>query len=178
MLFFYRKRGLDFYIKRLRHVITFVEFCGRQERISKKQDGSLVGRTPSFRGEYSQLFIHKLCAFLDYSNHKQFFLFIAFASMTSAPPLEKSSGHNTPFSKCTQPNTSFFIQTYFKSFGNKLWILLIGRHKQHMLLSNLNYLRIAMHRHTLTLMHKKVHIQAHNQGGTRQFPPLQFSKNV
>ena len=75
---------------RLRHVIKFVEFCGRQERISKKQDGRLVGRTSSFRGEYSQLFFHKLSAFLDYSNHKKFFLFKAFASITSAPPLEKS----------------------------------------------------------------------------------------
>jgi len=73
---------------RLRHVINFVEFCDRQERISKKRNGSLVRRTPSFRGEYSQLFIHKLCAFLDYSNYKQFFLFKAFASITSAPPLE------------------------------------------------------------------------------------------
>ena len=27
-------------------------------------------KDPSFRGEYSQLFIHKLCAFLGYSNHK------------------------------------------------------------------------------------------------------------
>ena len=62
---------------------------GRQKRISKKQDGRLVGRTPSFRGEYSQLFIHKLGDFLDYSNHKQFFLFKAFASITSAPPLRK-----------------------------------------------------------------------------------------
>jgi len=76
---------------RLRHVIKSVEFCGRQERISKKQDGRLIGRTPSSRGEYSQLFIYKLCAFLDYSNHKQFLLFKAFASITSAPhPLEKS----------------------------------------------------------------------------------------
>ena len=74
---------------RLWHVIKFVEFCGRQERISKKKDGSLVGRTPSFRAEYSQLFIHKLCTFPDFSNHKQFFLFKAFASITSAPPLRK-----------------------------------------------------------------------------------------
>jgi len=36
------------------------------------------------------LFFHKLSAFLDYFNHKQFFLFKAFASITSAPPLEKS----------------------------------------------------------------------------------------
>jgi len=36
------------------------------------------------------LFFHKLSAFLDYSNHKQFFLYKAFASITSAPPLEKS----------------------------------------------------------------------------------------
>jgi len=41
------------------------QVCGCQERISKKQEGSLVGRTPSFRDEYSQLFVHKLCAFLD-----------------------------------------------------------------------------------------------------------------
>jgi len=61
------------------------------ERISKKQDGSLVGKTPSFRGEYSLLFIHKLCAFLGYSNHKHFFFSRLFASITSAPhPLEKS----------------------------------------------------------------------------------------
>jgi len=32
------------------------------------------------------LFFHKLSAFLDYSNHKQFFLYKAFASITSAPP--------------------------------------------------------------------------------------------
>jgi len=75
---------------RLRHVIKFVEFCGRQGRISKKQDGRLVGRIPSFRGEYSQLFIYKLRAFLDYSNHKQFFFFKAFASITAVPPLKKS----------------------------------------------------------------------------------------
>jgi len=68
-----RKKIKDQNKTRLRHVIKFVEFCGRQERISKKQDGRLVERTPSFRGEYSQLFIYKLRAFLDYSNHKQFF---------------------------------------------------------------------------------------------------------
>ena len=70
-----RKNIIDQNKTRLRHVIKVVEFCGRQERISKKQDGSLVERTRSFRGENSQLFIHKLCAFLDYANHKQFFLF-------------------------------------------------------------------------------------------------------
>jgi len=36
------------------------------------------------------MFIYKLRAFLDYSSDKQFFLFKAFASITSAPPLEKS----------------------------------------------------------------------------------------
>ena len=83
-----RKKIIDQNKARLRHVIIikFVDFCGRQERISKKEDGRLAGRPPSFRGEYSQLFIHKLCAFLDYSNHKQFFLFKAFASIPSAPP--------------------------------------------------------------------------------------------
>ena len=81
-----RKKIVDQNKTRLRHVIKVVEFCGRQERISKKQDGSLVESTPSFRGEYSQLFIHKICAFLGYSNPKQFFLFIAFASIISAPP--------------------------------------------------------------------------------------------
>jgi len=35
------------------------------------------------------LFFHKLSAFLDYSNHKQFFLYKAFASIISAPPLRK-----------------------------------------------------------------------------------------
>ena len=63
-----RKKITDQNKTRLRHVIKFVEFCGRQERISKKQDGRLVGRTSSFRGEYSQSFIYKLRAFLDYSN--------------------------------------------------------------------------------------------------------------
>ena len=85
-----RKKIIDHNKTRLRHVIKLVEFCGRQERISKKQNGRLVGRTPSFRGGYSQLFIYKLCAFLDYSNHMQFFLFKAFDSITSAPPLGKS----------------------------------------------------------------------------------------
>jgi len=85
-----RKKIIDQNKTRLRHVIKFVEFCGRQERISKKQDGRLVGRTHSFRGEYSQSFIYKLRAFLDYFNHKQLFLFKAFASITSATPLEKS----------------------------------------------------------------------------------------
>jgi len=59
-----RKKIIDQSKTRLRHVIKVVEFYGRHERISKKQDGSLVGRTPSFRDEYSQLFIHKICAFL------------------------------------------------------------------------------------------------------------------
>jgi len=81
-----RKKIIDENKTRLRCVIKFFEFCCRQERISKKQDGRIVGRTPSFRGEYSQLFIHKSCAFLDYSNHKQFFLFKAFASITWASP--------------------------------------------------------------------------------------------
>ena len=85
-----RKKIIDQNKTRLRRVIKFVEFCGCQERISKKQDGRLVRRTPSFCGEYSQSFIYKLRAFLDYSNHKQLFLFKAFASITSALPLEKS----------------------------------------------------------------------------------------
>jgi len=89
MIYDSRKKIIDQNKTRLRHVIKFIEFCGRQERIPKKQDGGLVGRTPSFRGEYSQLFIYKLRAFLDYSNHKQFFLFKAFASIISAPPLRK-----------------------------------------------------------------------------------------
>ena len=56
-----RKKVIDQNKTRLRQAIKFVEFWGRQERISKKQDGSLFGRTPSFRGENRQLFIHKLC---------------------------------------------------------------------------------------------------------------------
>jgi len=51
MLYESRKKIRDQNKTRLRHAIKFVEFCGRQERISKKQDGRLVGRTPSFRGE-------------------------------------------------------------------------------------------------------------------------------
>ena len=46
-----RKKIINQNKTRLRHVIKFVEFCGRQERISKTQDVRLVGRTPSFRGE-------------------------------------------------------------------------------------------------------------------------------
>ena len=45
---------------------------------------------PVFVVSTVKLFIHKLRAFLDYSNHKQFFLVKAFASITSAPPLEKT----------------------------------------------------------------------------------------
>ena len=64
------------------------------ERIPKKQDGScLIGRTPSFCGEYSQLFIHQVCAFLGYSNYKQFFLFKAFCFRNFSPTLEKSWLH-------------------------------------------------------------------------------------
>ena len=43
-----RKKIIDQNKTRLRHVLKFVEFCGRQERISKQQDGRLVGRTPVF----------------------------------------------------------------------------------------------------------------------------------
>ena len=86
MLFNSRKKIIDQNKTRLRHVSKFVELCSRQERISKKQDGRLVGRTPSICGENSQSFIYKLRVFLDYSNHKQLFLFKAFASITSAPP--------------------------------------------------------------------------------------------
>ena len=84
-----RKKIIDQNKTRLRQAMKFVELCSCQERISKKQDATLVGRTPSFHGENRQLFIHKLSDFLDYSNHKQFFLFKAFASITSAPPLRK-----------------------------------------------------------------------------------------
>jgi len=84
-----RKKIIDQNKTRLRHVIKFFEFCGRQESISKKQDGSLIGRTPNFRGEYSQLFIYKLRAFLDYSNHKQFFPFEGFCFHNFSPPLRK-----------------------------------------------------------------------------------------
>jgi len=51
MLYDSRKKIIDQNKTRLRHVIKFVKFCGRQKRISKKQDGRLVGRTPSFRGD-------------------------------------------------------------------------------------------------------------------------------
>jgi len=88
MLYDSRKKIIVQNKTRLKHVIKFVEFCGRQERLSKKQDGRLVGRTTSFRGEYSQFFIYKLRAFLDYSNHKQFFLFKVFAYIIQ-PPLRK-----------------------------------------------------------------------------------------
>jgi len=40
-----RKYIIDQNKTQLRQAIKFVEFVGRQERISKKQDGSLVGRT-------------------------------------------------------------------------------------------------------------------------------------
>ena len=53
------KKVIDQNKTRLRHAIKFVEFWGCQKRISKKQDGSLFGRNPSFRGENRQLFIHK-----------------------------------------------------------------------------------------------------------------------
>jgi len=43
-----RKKIIDQNKTRLRHVIKFVEFCGHQERISKKQDDRLVGRPPVF----------------------------------------------------------------------------------------------------------------------------------
>jgi len=43
-----RKKIIDQNKTRLRHVIKFVEFCDRQERISKKQDGRLVGKIPVF----------------------------------------------------------------------------------------------------------------------------------
>ena len=43
-----RKKIIDQNKTRLRHVIKFAEFCGRQERMSQKQDGRLVGRPPVF----------------------------------------------------------------------------------------------------------------------------------
>jgi len=48
MLYNSRKKIIDQNKTRLRHVIKFVEFCCRQERISKKQDARLVGKTPVF----------------------------------------------------------------------------------------------------------------------------------
>jgi len=64
-------------------------YCTMKE-YRKKQDGSLVRRTRSFRGEqaYRQLFIHKLCDSLGYSNHKQFFLFKAFCFHNFSTPLK------------------------------------------------------------------------------------------
>ena len=85
---FYFPRILLHFANSLRIILAFLDHCGvglqliltwlvllYYERISKKQDGTcLVGRTPNFRGEYSQLFSNHLCAFFGYSNHKQFFL--------------------------------------------------------------------------------------------------------
>jgi len=86
------KKIIDQNKTRLKHVIKVVEFCSHHERISKKQDGSLVGRTPSFLGEYSQLFIHRLCfPWLYILITSNFSFSRLFASITSAPsPLEKS----------------------------------------------------------------------------------------
>ena len=58
-----RKKIIDQDKTRLRHVIKFVELCGRQERISKKHDGGLIRRTPSFRGEYSQIVYPQIMCF-------------------------------------------------------------------------------------------------------------------
>ena len=58
-----RKKIIDQDKTRLRHIIKVVEFCGRQERISKKHDGSLIGWTPSFRGEYSQIVYPQITCF-------------------------------------------------------------------------------------------------------------------
>jgi len=97
---FYFTRVLLHFANSLRIILAFLEdHCGvglqliltwlvrlYYGRISMKQDGSyLAGRTPSFRGEYSQLFIHQLCAFLGYSNHKHFFLFNAFCFHDFSP---------------------------------------------------------------------------------------------
>ena len=82
---------------RVRFLQKTVETCNQVCRVLRSSGKNIKETTwqfsckdPSVRGEYSQLFIHKLCAFLGYSNHKQFFLFTAFASITSAPLLEKS----------------------------------------------------------------------------------------
>ena len=56
----------------LQLILTWLNVLEYYERISKKQDGSLVGRTPQF--------------FLGYSNHRQFFLFNAFCFYNFSPP--------------------------------------------------------------------------------------------
>ena len=48
----------------LQLILTWLNVLLYYKRISTKKYGSLVGRTSSFCGEYSHLFIHKLCAFL------------------------------------------------------------------------------------------------------------------
>ena len=58
-----RKKITDQDKTRLRHAIKVVELCGRQERISKKHDGGLIGRTPSFRGEYCQIVCPQIMCF-------------------------------------------------------------------------------------------------------------------
>ena len=58
-----KKKIIDQDKTRLRHVIKVVEFCGWQETISKKHDGNLIGRTPSFRGEYRQIVYPQIMCF-------------------------------------------------------------------------------------------------------------------
>ena len=58
-----KKKIIDQDKTRLRHVIKVVEFCGWQESISKKHDGNLIGRTPSFRGEYRQIVYPQIMCF-------------------------------------------------------------------------------------------------------------------
>jgi len=89
MLSEYRKKS---YIKQ-NSAVTCNQVCGALRSSGKnikETRWQFSWKDPSFRGENSQFFIHKLCAFLDYSNHKQFFLLAAFASIISAHPLETS----------------------------------------------------------------------------------------
>jgi len=58
-----KKKIIDQDKSRLRHVIKVVEFCCLQESISKKHDGSLIGRTPCFRGEYCQIVYPQIMCF-------------------------------------------------------------------------------------------------------------------
>jgi len=71
----------------LRIILTFLgDHCGVGLQLSEGTRWQFSWKDLCFGCEYSQLFTHKLYAFLGYSNHKQFFLFKAFCFHNFSPP--------------------------------------------------------------------------------------------
>jgi len=117
---FYFTHILLHFANSLRIILTFLgHHCGVGLQLIEETRWQFIWKDPSFSCEYSQLSIHKLCAFLGCSNHKQFFLFKAFCFHNFIPSLRKILA--APLELCIEKLDIAFIHASTYQIGPTKW---------------------------------------------------------